>query len=687
MTPEELIRQEVERQQQLDDERAEVELHQQPDGSWAPMPKELFRATDKDGKVRKEKATFGTKFCAACGHRMWDTHIEAQVYLRTGRRPGICQVCSLEVDGQCFGVDCYLCGKFHDSCRYCNRSCCRRCLTIRTYLVKDEWKCWPACKMCQSPAVLEASYRVVNDAPKATGGVQASEQSAKSSPVSAAQQPAPISSQSYSGPSYGPTFELPDGCRYALLVLAAILSIIAVIGFLLMLSMPRTENPRRIYVVPSHSGAASPQNEAVLRLYDEARKLGLLADDVVRRLFLSLLRAPDKDLYGLVKEKVEQAQRAHFLCPRPFQAWLPMRAESRGEIPLGLVMGSGHEYGISPGDRHVLLLGATGRGKSYAVRKVMKALILSGWRLFVFSKKQDARSIATLFSDRVGLFRLSNHLFRYNPLQPSPGVGLAHTQTLFAEAFCQSQGLLTGSAAHIQSRLSELFHLFGTEKDVARVPCLYDLRDRVRDEKLSGYSRDARFQESILNRLDGIMSGIGPVLACSHGLPIERMLSDGISIILEVDGVKDETACYITTDITLRLFAWLLNLPAEERPRVAIFLDDAQELFDKNRERQTDAGLPIMGLMAARFRAAGLMVASTQTPQLTSTLLRQNCATKIILGQNDYEEALVAARMVGMPDDLAGELLRLKTGEAVCFKPAHPYPVKVLISPDNHVEE
>lgn len=438
--------------------------------------------------------------------------------------------------------------------------------------------------------------------------------------------------------------------------------------------------------IPS-SQPPDQQRDAVDRLYEQARQLDLFDDELVCSLFLRLQDEYDPDYFRILKERVERERRAYFLHPTPLLRRRPTRGEADGEIIIGRVVANGYPYGISTKERHWMALGSSGFGKSTFTRKAMKALVQQGRRCVVFSKKRDARSLATRFPDKVVLFRLVDRDFHYNPKQGAPGVSLLQSNTDFCEVFCHAEALLLGSGNYILSVLSELDLLLSTDKDITRQASIFEIRDYIARKRHNAVSRDARFQESTLNRLDGLISSLGPVFACSQGFPIEQALNDGRSIILEVDGVREEIALLITTSITLRLFSWMLHSNAEKPNDLYIFLDDSQEIFNVNMERRSDEGLPIIGIMAARFRVAGLIIATTQTPRLTSTMLRQNCATKIIFNQNDYEEALSAARAVALPDSEAAELMRLKVGECVCFKPSYPYPVKVQIDYDPALEE
>jgi hypothetical protein len=432
---------------------------------------------------------------------------------------------------------------------------------------------------------------------------------------------------------------------------------------------------------------AAARIEAVNKLYVEARKLGLLCRPDVQMYCSSLVRQFDPHYFRILYEIVERAKRAELLCPKPLQKYLPTEEEARGEITLGKVVGNEYSYGVNTSERHFLVLGSTGYGKSTFCRKIQKHLILNGQPCFIFSKKKDNRSIASHFHDKVVLFRVADNHFKFNPKQGGPGVSLLGSNTDFCETFCQAEALLLGSGNYILNALTELDVILKTDQNIARQASIFEIRDYIARKSHIAVSRDARFRESILNRLDGLISSLGPAFECSQGFPIEQALNDGMSIVLEVDGVKEEIALLVTTSIMLRLFSWMLHSTASKPESLNIFLDDSQEIWNVNMERRSDEGLPIMGVMASRFRVAGLIVATTQTPRLTSTMLRQNCGTKVIFNQGDHDEALSAARSIGLPDSEACEIQRLGKGEAVCFKPSYPYPVKVKIERDPELVE
>ena len=375
-----------------------------------------------------------------------------------------------------------------------------------------------------------------------------------------------------------------------------------------------------------------PREQALRKLYDEARRLGVLSQRAELRMFESLLREFDSDLFVVLRERVERAQRLDFLCPRPLDKHLPLPDEAAGEIRIGTVVGGG-EYGISSSERHIGVFGTTGAGKSVLNRMLMKHFIRSGRPCVIFSKKRgDAHSIASLFPDRVVVFRLADKDFRYNPLEGGPGITLTQAHSDFTESFCQAMRLMEASSEYTLWCISQLIERLGTHDHPERLPGILELYRLVAGMKHLPTGREAQYHQAVHTRLRGMLSFLGEVFYCSKGFPIEQALLDGWSIVLETDGIKEEIALFVTINITLRLFSWMLN-PDALKPvgGICLFLDDSQEIFNINLERRREESLPLMPMMAARFRQAGILIASVQVPSLTSLLLRQNLGTTIIL--------------------------------------------------------
>ena len=161
-----------------------------------------------------------------------------------------------------------------------------------------------------------------------------------------------------------------------------------------------------------------PREQALRKVYDEARRLGLLSQPGELRMFQSLFREFDNDLFVTLRERVERAQRLDFLCPRPLDKYLPLPDEVLGEVRLGSILGTNRPYCISLNERHIATFAPTGEGKSVVCRLVQVAALSRGMRLVVFSKKRgDAYSVARRCPDKVVVFRFADQNFQYNPLE------------------------------------------------------------------------------------------------------------------------------------------------------------------------------------------------------------------------------------------------------------------------------
>lgn len=110
-------------------------------------------------------------------------------------------------------------------------------------------------------------------------------------------------------------------------------------------------------------------------------------------------------------------------------------------------------------------------------------------------------------------------------------------------------------------------------------------------------------------------------------------------------------------------------------PRYAIFLEDAQPVFDIDLERRVYEGMPQVAALLEKCREEGIsLVASDQVPSQTIRALRANCNQIICfhLGEgHDIKEMQVS---MGLSDEQAKVISQLKIGEAIVKKANYPYP-------------
>ena len=193
--------------------------------------------------------------------------------------------------------------------------------------------------------------------------------------------------------------------------------------------------------------------------------------------------------------------------------------------PIGLGVSENNRIiGLYPEDCHVLIAGQTGTGKSTLLKMVFsQALILNGKHemkniphekiiCWLFVKAQDMRSLLTVNRD---ILVVTFNEIKLNPLEPPPGMKPIEWGSVFADLWIQAFRLYEGSKGFLIEILNNLYRKY---EQFGHYPSLFDLYYYVRALKFPTISRTSRYQESILNRLGGLIYGsLGPVFDCSRG--------------------------------------------------------------------------------------------------------------------------------------------------------------------------
>lgn len=387
----------------------------------------------------------------------------------------------------------------------------------------------------------------------------------------------------------------------------------------------------------------------------------------------------NEDLAMALRESLLPAYQKIQLKPDYFAPMSPGRDEVSGMHEAGKVSHTGASYGLSPKEIHHLYLpGSTGYGKTVTTVGFLTTFIASMFACLVISFKREYRGLIGLFKDRVLIFRLSDSLFKINPLCPPPGVPILYWLNLFADVFSQAAGLLTASKSFIMQVVSELYLRYGIYDDQPEkekiYPSLFDLLDYLKTQSYAKYSRDARYYEATCNRLVGFLLSTGDLCNCSRGINFTDILDSGKSIVLEVDGLSvDWTQCLCNL-ILFHIFAYKLNRKGQKmnnEPRYIIVLEDAQPIFDIDLERRVYEGMPQIAVLFEKGREEGLsLIVSDQVPSQTIHALRANCNQVICYHLADGKDIKEMQISFGLSDEEAKVISQLKRGEAIVKKQA-----------------
>lgn len=291
--------------------------------------------------------------------------------------------------------------------------------------------------------------------------------------------------------------------------------------------------------------------------------------------------------------------------------------------------------GFHPHECHTLIAGQTGCGKTSLIKVLFAQVLLfirqmsAPFIVWMFAKADDLRPLLLINRD-IAVVRFKT--IRLNPLEPPPGISTTDWSAIVVDAFIQAFHLYDGSKSYLIECLSILYA--GYEKH-DHYPSLFDLYGFIKRQKYPGFSRTARYQESLLNRLGGLLYGsCGEVFKCSRGHT--NTLTD-MNIIFEVQYLTTEQEVFMVNYLLLYLFHKKLANKTDIRHFVAI--DDANSIFDASYEKRPDLGLPIIHHLLTTVRKSLINIfALTQTPHQIGASVLSNSFAKIMFSLSNGKD-------------------------------------------------
>jgi hypothetical protein len=216
--------------------------------------------------------------------------------------------------------------------------------------------------------------------------------------------------------------------------------------------------------------------------------------------------------------------------------------------------------------------------------------------------------------------------------------------SIIADILIQAFRLYDGSKNYIIHCLRRLYELF-SEKGY--YPSVIDLYLYVKAQKYPPQSRTARYQESILNRIGGLIySSLGPVLDCSRGHTLGIVNNHAIFEIL-----------FLTAEHQVLMVNYLMSYLYiykqfnETCTKHLIALDDANILFDASYEKRPDIGLPIIHHLLTTVRKSNISIyACTQTPHQIGSSIHSNSFAKIMFALSNGLDIEFMQKSMGIID-------------------------------------
>lgn len=318
----------------------------------------------------------------------------------------------------------------------------------------------------------------------------------------------------------------------------------------------------------------------------------------------------------------------------------------KGKFNFG-ISENGISAGLNPEECHCLIAGQTNCGKSTLLKVIFsQALAFKDKKekviCWLFVKAQDMRSLLTINKD---ILVATFNEIKLNPLEPVEGMKEAEWASIFADLWIQAFRLYEGSKGFLVECLNALYQ---KHKDTGYCPSLYDLYYYVKAMRFPAVSRNARYQESVLNRLGGMIYGsLSDVFNCSKG-HIRDLIKN--HAIFEILYLTSEQQVFIVNYFLSYLFYH--KMIHETNLRHFTGIDDANLIFDKSFEQRPDLGLPIIHHLLTTVRKNKINIfCATQTPHQLGASIHSNSFAKVIFTLSNGKDLEFMFQSMGIKDE------------------------------------
>ncbi len=387
--------------------------------------------------------------------------------------------------------------------------------------------------------------------------------------------------------------------------------------------------------------------DELIRLADQA---DLLHDDRVQQLLQVAASTSSTGVRRRIKQALEV--KAAYRQRHPFEDTVSVEPIRLGTNRTGGYVGI-HEDDLS---KHMLVTGQTGSGKTTLFYNVMDQISVPWW---AFDLKKDYRHFVT---EDTSVVVLPWNEFRFNPLEPPPGVGPKRWAQVVTEVFGHATSLLSGSKNYLLKQLTQLYTRVGDDDGW---PTLHQLRAAVEDENINYARKSSNYQDTVLNRLDGLLLPSEDVFTVSSGY-VDPSLIDQ-RVVFEFDGLASDVQNFLMEVLFAYVFEYrLANGDRGDGLRHVFFLDEGKRVFSVYKERQDASGIPPIDELTAKMRefGEGLVVADQEPGKLTESI-KANTYVTVLLQMSDYDQFRDVADSMDLSRRQRDVGQRLDVGEAI----------------------
>ncbi|MFC1719392.1 ATP-binding protein, partial [Candidatus Poribacteria bacterium] len=359
-----------------------------------------------------------------------------------------------------------------------------------------------------------------------------------------------------------------------------------------------------------------------------------------------------------------------FLVPPDEKIW--------GQVNLGFCETTGAPVGIYPHEVHTLIAGGTNSGKTTLLTHIIRQHIDAGIPVLIFDYENDFPERL----DDVNVNKLDLDDLRWNPLEVPPGVNPVLYLQQFCATFSDNQGLLTGSKGYLLSQIHHLFELYGVFEGSNSFPSMFDLSDflAAKMRRTKSNTREYTYLEVSHNRIDNLVKALPNVLDCSIGMPLHILTRSNLVLLLS--GLDFELQTLLVTLMLTWLCRYFIANGMRNNPdyRIAVFLDEAQRLYDRQQEHRVYQGIPVISHLTATVRKYNLsLFVAVQQPSMLASSMTANAHTKIQLRLGDGKDIMdLGTSMFLTPEQVYYSRL-IETGQAIVKFPGGRWPEPFII--------
>lgn len=294
------------------------------------------------------------------------------------------------------------------------------------------------------------------------------------------------------------------------------------------------------------------------------------------------------------------------------------------EIGLGLDINSGALISIPKQwlNAGVLIAANTGAGKSNLLGLFLPQIEARGCNVWVLENyKTGSRGLVRSFNRGLVILRASD--WKFNLLQVDGCDPRLHL-TMAVELLIKRLQLHPRSANILHQLCDQLYKEFGVYEGAVRYPCLFDVYERVRTERLNPPAKD-----SILDKLGSYLTAVTPKCA-AYRVGWKATDLAKFSIVFEMRGAQETVKqLYIEPLLFSIMQAEMQKGAVNKEMHLFIVFEDSQRLFDAQDPRWSD--MTPADELAGVVRGSGIGICVVvQTTRGLSQRLTPNLATKFV---------------------------------------------------------